>query len=346
MNSFGRIFRCTTFGESHGEAIGCVIDGCPAGLELHISDIENELVRDIPDKLLGTPRKELNEVKILSGIFNNKTLGTPICILIPNGNHKSNDYKLMENCYRPGHAEYTYHERYGIYHPYGGGRASGRECIARLAAGAVAKKILSQKNIYFESKIDELAGERCVSHISEKLAQETCLRISEETGDSTGGIISLIIKGVPAGVGSPVFGKLNALIMYALSTIGGVKGVENGLGFDASRLTGSSYNDEFGIIDDEIQPLTNNAGGVLGGISTGQNLTFRIAVKPTPSIPIPQKSVNWQTKEEFSLELNGRFDKNFTPRVAPVAEAMASLVLIDEMIAAGMINPTRIGEVN
>ena len=141
MNSFGKLFRCTTFGESHGEAIGCVIDGCPAGLELNISDIQEELIRDIPNEVLGTPRKELNEVKIVSGLFQNKTIGTPICIVIVNGDHKSKDYKQMESSYRPGHAEYTYHQRYGIYNPNGGGRASGRECIARLAVGAVAKEI-------------------------------------------------------------------------------------------------------------------------------------------------------------------------------------------------------------
>ena len=191
--------------------------------------------------------------------------------------------------------------------------------------------------------MEELAtGEKCTTYTDEKIAEARCLKINEETKDSTGGVISLVIKGVPAGVGSPIFGKLNALIIYALSTIGGVKGVENGLGFKASKLTGSSYNDAFGIKDGKIQPLTNNAGGVLGGISTGLDLTFRIAVKPTPSIPIPQASVNWKSNEEIKLELNGRFDKNFTPRVAPIAEAMAAMVLVDEMMMAGFINPTKI----
>ena len=340
MNTLGRVFRCTTWGESHGEAMGCIVDGCPAGLELTESDIKNELVRDIPNSILGTPRKEANRVKIFSGTYLGKTIGTPICVVVYNDIHNSADYEYMKYLYRPGHAEYTYHKRYGIYNPYGGGRASGRECVVRLAAGAIAKKLLLAKGIVFESSVLRLAGVECSTE-SFTEAKEKCLEISSQ-GDTSGGIVALSIKGVPAGVGSPVFDKLHALIMYAISTIGGVKGVESGMGFEAARMTGSEMNDPYGLVDDEIMPLTNNAGGVLGGISTGLELNFRIAVKPTPSVAVPQQTVNWKTKQEEELLIKGRFDKNFTPRVGPIAESMAALVLVDQMILSGYINPIRV----
>lgn len=340
MNSFGLVFRCTTWGESHGKAVGCVIDGCPAGLEVQQSDIQKELDSDIPDSSLGTPRKEKNRFEILSGMLDNITLGSPICIMIHNRENHKEDYERIRHYYRPGHAEFTFHKRYGIYDPYGGGRASGRESIARLAAGAVAKKLLHSHKITFNSQVEELAGIDCSSKEGFEAAKRKCLKISEN-GDSTGGIVSLNISGLPAGVGGPVFNKLHSRIMYALSTIGGVKGVESGLGITAARMTGSDFNDPFGINDGQILPVSNNAGGVLGGISTGLDLNFRLAIKPTPSIFMPQKTVNWMTKTEESLLLHGRFDKNFAPRVAPIAEAMAALVLADQMILSGYINPVR-----
>ncbi len=340
MNIFGQAFRCATWGESHGKAVGCVVDGCPAGMELLRSDIQRALYGDIPDGSLGTMRREQNGFEILSGVFEDLTLGTPISIVIYNQGKKSGDYERIKDYYRPGHAEYTYHRRYGIFNPYGGGRASGREAIARLAAGAVAKKLLLKNGITFHSKVDELAGVDCSTPENMELAKEKCLKISEG-GDSTGGVVSLEIKGVPAGLGSPSFGKLHSLIMYAVSTIGGVKGVESGHGFNAARMKGSEFNDPFGIVDGKMLPLSNNASGVLGGISTGLNLNFRIAVKPTPSIFMPQSTVNWRTRREETLLLDGRFDKNFTPRVAPIAEAMAALVVADQMILAGYINPVR-----
>jgi chorismate synthase len=340
MNTFGNVFRCTTWGESHGKAVGCVIDGCPAGLELFKSDIEKELYADIPDNSLGTLRKEQNGFEILSGIFENVTLGTPISIIIYNGDNHSDDYEKIRHYYRPGHAEFTFHKKYGIYHPYGGGRASGREAIARLAAGAVAKKLLIKSGITFHSKIEELAGIECSTPKNIDLAKMKCLEIAED-GDSTGGIVSLRVKGVPVGLGGPVFGKLHSLIMYALSTIGGVKGVESGCGFNAARMRGSEFNDPFGIRNGEITPISNNAGGVLGGISTGLDLYFRIAIKPTPSIFKSQQTVNWKSMNEENLFLSGRFDKNFAPRVAPIAESMAALVIADQMILSGYINPVR-----
>lgn len=343
MNSLGRLFRCTTWGEAHGKAVGCVVDGCPAGLELFPSDIQKELEGDIPDCILGTPRKEQNKLKILSGLFENKTLGTPICIMICNRDVHKLDYDRFRDYYRPGHAEYTFHKKYGIYDPHGGGRASGRESIARIAAGAIAKKLLLARRITFHSKVEELAGMDCSSPEKMDAARRECLEIAA-SGDSTGGIISLAIKGIPVGVGGPVFDKLHSLIMYALSTIGGVKGVECGCGFNAARMKGSKFNDLFGINKENIIPISNNAGGVLGGISTGLDLTFRIAVKPTPSIFRPQKTINWRTNKEEILILEGRFDKNFAPRVAPIAEAMAAMVVADQLMIGGYINPARIEE--
>lgn len=339
-NTFGDVFRCTTWGESHGKAVGCVIDGCPAGLELFRSDIQKELYADIPDNSLGTLRKEQNEFEILSGLFKNTTIGTPICIMIHNNNKDSSSYERIKSYYRPGHAEFTYHKRYGIYHPHGGGRASGREAIARLAAGAVAKKLLVKEGITFRSRVEELAGIECSTPENIEIAKKKCIEIAEE-GDSSGGIVSLTVKGVPVGLGGPVFDKLHSRIMYALSTIGGVKGVESGHGFNAARMKGSEFNDPFGIRNGEVVPISNNAGGVLGGISTGLDLSFRIAIKPTPSIFKSQQTVNWETMKEETLLLSGRFDKNFAPRVAPIAESMAALVIADQMILAGYINPVR-----
>jgi chorismate synthase len=340
LNTFGQLFRCTTWGEAHGKAVGCVIDGCPAGLKLLRLDIQKELHSDVPDFSLGTTRKENNEFEILSGLFEDKTLGTPICIVIYNHDGDKADYDRFKDYYRPGHAEYTFHKKYGIYDPHGGGRASGREAIARIAAGAVAKKLLLNQGITFHSKVDELAGIDCSSPDNMEKAKMECIEVAK-SGDSTGGIISLVIRGVPVGVGGPVFDKLHSLIMYALSTIGGVKGVESGHGFNAAKMSGSNFNDAFGLANDEIIPISNNAAGVLGGISTGLDLTFRIAVKPTPSIFRPQQTVNWRTKKEETLVLRGRFDKNFAPRVAPIAEAMASVVLVDQMMIAGYINPVK-----
>ncbi|EPR10206.1 chorismate synthase [Ruminiclostridium papyrosolvens] len=341
MNTLGEIFRCTTWGESHGEAIGCVIDGCPAGLEITAKDFTCELDRDITDAELGTPRKESNNVKLLSGVFEGKTLGTPICIVIYNDGQKSGDYYEFKDYYRPGHAEFSYHNRYGFYDYRGGGRSSGRVFISLLAAAAISKKLLKKHNIAFESKVVELAGICCENEEAEKKAKEKCLKIASY-GDSSGGIISLRIKGVPSGVGSPVFGKLNSMIMYALSSIGGVKGIECGLGIESAQMCGSRFNDSFIKTSHGASLASNNSGGFLGGISTGMDLLFRIAVKPTPSILCDQNTVNNKTMNEEVIKLKGRFDKNFTPRVGPLAEALASIVLVDQMILSGHINPVRI----
>lgn len=341
MNTLGEVFRCTTWGESHGEAVGCVLDGCPAGLMVDLADFIHEIGREVADSELGTPRKETNNVKLLSGIFEGRTIGTPICIAIYNDGQKSKDYDDYKDYYRPGHSEYTYHQRYGIYDYRGGGRASGRVSVSYLAAAVIAKKILSGFNITFESGVEKLAGIDCSNRKGEKAAKQECLDISS-CGDSSGGIVSLRVKGVPPGVGSPVFGKLNSLIMYALSCIGGVKGVECGIGFESADMKGSEFNDGFILTPDGVSLSGNNSGGFLGGISTGMELVFRIAVKPTPSISSSQNTVNYKTMTEESITLNGRFDKNFAPRVGPLAEALASIVLVDQMILSGHINPVKI----
>lgn len=341
MNTLGEVFRCTTWGESHGKAIGCVIDSCPAGIEICSDDFLNEVSRDVIDEELGTPRKEDNEVVILSGIFEGKTIGTPICLAIFNNGQKSTDYYEFKDYYRPGHAEYTYHKRYGYYDYRGGGRSSGRVSISLLAAGTIAKKILSNFNITFESKVVELAGIECIDTASEKFAKEKCLELASE-GDSTGGIVALRIIGVPPGVGSPIFGKVNSKIIYAISSLGGVKGIETGMGFKSAKMTGSEFNDPFIIDSDAVTLASNNSGGCLGGISTGMELNFRISVKPTPSIYCQQNSVNYKTMSEEQMTLKGRFDKNFTPRVGPLSEALAAIVLVDQMMLSGHINPAKL----
>lgn len=341
-NSIGRLFVVTTWGESHGKCLGAVIDGCPANLHLTPEDIERELARDIPDIELGTKRHEPNKFEILSGWQKNRTLGTPICLIIHNTDYKSIDYKQFQNLIRPGHADYTYVEKYGHSNLIkGGGRASGRECIARLAAGAVAKKVLSCFDISIESKVVEMAGIPISSKEDYQKAKEKAL-LEAKDGESTGGIVELRVKNLPTGAGSPIFGKLDAVLASGLMSIGGVKGIEVGAGFSAAKMKGSVCNDEFYLDQGKIRCRTNNAGGLLSGISTGEDLVIALAVKPTPAIPRQQKTVNIKEMTETIIECIGRFDINFTPRVAPIAEAMAAIILVDELICSGYIHPSKI----
>lgn len=335
MNTFGSMFRCTTWGESHGEALGVVIDGCPAGTIITEDLIAAELKRDVPIRALGTPRKEDNNIKIKSGVYDKRSIGTPISIEIPNNNQRSHDYSQIETVYRPGHGEIGYHSRYGAYDYRGGGRASGRECIARLAAGAVAKQVLDELNIKIESSIIELDGVKIENDTDMNKAIRHCLEIWDEDKQSTGGVVEIVIKNVPAGVGNPVFGKLNATIMYALATIGGVKGVEQGLGFTSARVYGTQCNDGYEVIGNKIKATSNKCGGTVAGISNGSDLVFRLAVKPTPSLTLSQKTVNWKEMKEVDLAMKGRFDANFTPRVAVVAESMAAMAVLDQLLMSG-----------
>ena len=328
--------------------MGVVVDGCPVELELSEADVQHELDRRKPGvSELTTERKEADEVKILSGVFDGKTLGTPISMLVWNKDVDSSPYERIKNVARPGQADFTYQMKYGIRDYRGGGRASGRETAARVAAGAIAKKILAMHDIQILGHVVEIGGivakevgieelrknvdknaVRCAdSEAAGKM--EALIKQVKAAGDSVGGIVEVIAFGVPTGLGEPVFDKLDAELANALMSIGAVKGVEIGAGFAAARMKGSEMNDEFIIKEGRIRTKTNNAGGILGGISTGAPVVCRIAVKPTASISKPQRSVDMAKMEEVELKIEGRHDPCICPRIVPVAEAMVALVLVD-----------------
>ena len=322
MNTFGRNFRCTTFGESHGKAVGVVIDGCPPGISLTEADIQPYLDRRRPGKgPLESARQEPDRVEILSGTFEGVTTGAPIALIVRNRDQRSGDYDALRDLFRPGHADYTWQAKYGLRDHRGGGRSSGRETLARVAAGAVAVRSLTPHGIEVRGRIVEVHG------MADPEAIEAEIRAARDAGDSVGGIVEIVATGCPAGLGDPVFGKLDAAIAGAMMGIGAVKGVEIGEGFGAARLSGSGMND----------PITrsgfasNHAGGILGGISTGQDIVVRIAVKPTPSIRRMQKTVDI-AGEEREVSVAGRHDPCIAPRIVPVAECMLALVLADAML--------------
>ena len=347
-----------TWGESHGEALGVVVDGCPAGIELSAADIQHELDRRRPGMSeIASERREADEVLILSGVFEGRTLGTPISMLVWNKDVDSTPYEAIKHIARPGQADYSYQMKYGLRDYRGGGRASGRETLARVAAGAIAKKVLAYHNIEIVGHVVEIGGIRARARAKEvdvkevkRNAEMNAVRCADpeaavqmldlikrvkSEGDSVGGIVEVIATGVPPGLGEPVFDKLDAELAKALMSIGAVKGVEIGAGFRAARMRGSEMNDEFYIDieeDGRIRTRTNNAGGILGGISTGEPVICRVAVKPTPSIAKPQRSVDMARMEEVELRIRGRHDPCICPRIVPVAEAMVALVLIDHMM--------------
>lgn len=319
MNTFGRSFRCTTFGESHGKAVGVVVDGCPPGMELSESDIQPLLDRRRPGQSdLSSPRKEPDRVEILSGTFEGMTTGAPIAMLVTNVDHRSADYDQIAGIFRPGHADYTWQKKYGIRDHRGGGRSSGRETIARVAAGAVAMKYLSGHSISISSSFVEIHGKTLLREMEDEI------RKARSRGDSVGGIVEITASNCPPGLGDPVFGKLDALIAHAMMSIGAVKGVEIGDGFAAARMFGSDHNDQM----DETGYLSNHAGGILGGISNGNDIIVRIAVKPTPSISVLQKTQDVEGRKT-EITIQGRHDPCIVPRIAPVAESMLALVLVD-----------------
>jgi len=342
-NSFGRVFRVTTWGESHGPAVGVVIDGCPAGLELPQAALRRELDRDVPEPSVGTTRHEPNEFQILSGVYDGRTLGTPICVVIPNVDVDSSPYKAFSGVPRPGHADLTWWLRYGWVDPRGGGRASGRECVARLVAGAVAKLLLAPLGVAVTSEVIELAGRTVSDRPSLQVALDE-VRRHGGSGDTTGGRLLVTARGVPAGLGAPVFHKLQADMAAAFMSIGGVKGVEVGAGAALSAMTGHEANDA--IVTKRGRPATrtNRCGGVLGGITTGGELSFTLAVKPTPTHRQAQQSIDITTGRKRTIACKGRHDLNFTPRVAPDAEAMAALVLVDQAMSAGLVPMVRCGD--
>ncbi|MDI3539920.1 MAG: chorismate synthase [Methanolobus sp.] len=360
-NIFGHSFRITTWGESHGKAVGVVIDGVPAGLELSVEDVQKDLDRRRPGQSeVSTPRPESDTVEMLSGLFEGMTTGCPVSMLVWNRDANPSAYDYIRDIPRPGHADLFYQEKYGIRDHRGGGRSSGRETIGRVAAGAVAKKLLSLYGIEVFAHVTELGGVkagnvtftdirenveknpvRCADpQAAEKMLEQ--VRRARDEGDSIGGIVEIIATGVPAGIGEPVFGKLDADIAAALMSIGAIKGVEVGAGFECARMKGSQMNDAFVMEDGYPVPETNNAGGIIGGLSTGLPLICRIAVKPTPSISKVQRSVNLAEMRETDLEVRGRHDPTIPPRMVPVAESMVALVLADHMIRSGRINPESI----
>ncbi|QEF95058.1 chorismate synthase [Methanothermobacter sp. KEPCO-1] len=362
-NSTGKVFRVTTFGSSHGPALGAVIDGCPAGLKLSEEDIQRELDRRRPGtSSLTTPRGEMDRVEILSGIFEGKTDGTPIAGIVRNRDVDSASYSNLKSVPRPGHGDYTWRVRFGHYDHRGGGRGSGRVTIGHVIGGAVAKKLIGTHGIQVNAHVVQvgdiradrvnlkLIGEyaernpvRCADPAAARLMEKAILD-AKEMGDSIGGVVEVVALGVPAGLGDPVFSKLDAELAAALMGIGAVKGVEIGMGFEVAEHHASEINDEFYISGGEIRTTTNTSGGILGGISSGMPITARIAVKPTPSISLPQRSVDLEMMEETGIEIHGRHDPCICPRVVPVAEAAVAMVLADHMIRAGFIHPTDISK--
>jgi len=348
-NSLGQIFKLTTLGESHGEAIGGIIDGCPAGLKLDMKFIQNELDRRKPGQShITTQRKESDKVHFLSGIFEGKTTGTPIGFIIHNENQKSKDYEHLKDVFRPSHADFTYEAKYGIRVYKGGGRSSARETACRIVGGAIAKLILKQSKISVQAyvscvkdlklnlsytKLDLSKTDSNIIRCPDKKTADKMIALIEKTrkaGDTVGGIISCVIKGTPVGLGEPVFDKLHADLGKAMLSINAVKGFEYGAGFDAISQNGSALNDIFEG-GKTISTKTNNSGGVQGGISNGQDIYFNVAFKPVATIMQKQKSVNAKGKE-VDLLAKGRHDPCVLPRAVPIVENMAALVLVDHLL--------------
>lgn len=348
----GKLFTVTTWGESHGKGIGAVIDGCPAGLMLDVQYIQTYLNRRKPGQTIySTPRKEDDKVEILSGVFEGRTTGTPISLVVYNENQHSGDYSEISKVYRPGHADYTFDQKYGFRDYRGGGRSSGRETIGRVAAGAIACAILKDLGIsvqaytkaigpisinYSNTNINNIMKSPLfLPDLEASQKAEEFLSDLMKNHNSAGGIIECIVTGMPAGIGEPVFDKLDASLAKAVMSIGAVKGVEIGDGFQAAHLTGAENNDEFVISNDyTISKSSNHAGGILGGISDGSDIILRAAVKPTPSIFRPQNTVNTE-HENVEINIRGRHDPIIVPRAVVVVESMVAITLTD-LLFAGM----------
>ena len=351
-NTFGHLFRVTTFGESHGGGVGVTIDGCPPQLEITAEEIQKELDRRRPGQSkITTPRKEADTCEILSGIFEGKTLGTPIAILVRNKDTRSQDYDEMAQSYRPSHADATYDAKYGIRNWQGGGRSSARETIGRVAAGAIAKKILATvanvEIVAYVKRIKDLEAvidpntvtlEQVESNIvrcPETESAERMIELIEQVGrqgDSIGGVIECVARNVPKGLGSPVFDRIEADIAKGVMSLPATKGFEIGSGFAGTLLNGSEHNDEFYTDENgELRTVTNRSGGVQGGISNGENIILRVAFKPTATIRKEQRTVN-KEGEEMLLKGKGRHDPCVLPRAVPMVEAMVALVLCDHLL--------------
>lgn len=363
-SQFGKIFHISTFGESHGKALGVVVDGCPAGLSLSEEDIQEMLERRRPGKNLKmTQRKEGDKVEILSGIFEGKTTGTPIAMVVWNEDQRSKDYGEIAHAFRPGHGDYGFFAKYGFRDYRGGGRSSGRETIARVAAGAIAKKMLLELGVSVRAKVIELAGISLTEdrQKAELLAEQKILSLREQ-GDSAGGVVECLVEGLPAGIGEPVFDKLDASLAKAVMSIGAVKSVEIGDGIEVSKSLGSENNDAFFLMEENdceskeqnydseergshsismaegsksfmgsLRKGSNHSGGILGGMSDGSTIRIRAGFKPTPSISKPQQTVN-EAGEEITIAIKGRHDPTVVERANVVVEAMTALTVLDAML--------------
>jgi chorismate synthase len=350
-NSFGKMFRITTCGESHGGALGVIVDGCPPNLEITEADIQQELDRRKPGQsTITTPRKEADSIRILSGVFEGKTTGTPILLLAYNVDAKPEDYQALKDVYRPSHADFTYFMKYGRRDFRGSGRASARETLARVAAGAIAKKYLKQhlniEILSFVEQVGPIRAELDHTQVTLNAIENNSIRCPDQAtaqqmiklietvkneGDSIGGTIKGIIRNVPAGLGEPVFDKLSADLGKAMLSINAVKGFEIGSGFKGIFMRGSEHNDPFIIEKDFVKTKTNHAGGILGGISTGEDIYFRVAFKPVSTINKSQQTVN-VLNQTVLLTATGRHDPCVLPRAIPIVDAMSALVIMDHYL--------------
>lgn len=356
MNSFGRIFRLTTFGESHGEAIGGVIDGMPAGIDIDLDFIQSELNRRRPGQSqLTTSRQEADKVELLSGVFEGKSTGCPIGFIVRNTNQHSNDYDNMRSLFRPSHADYTYQTKYGIRDHRGGGRSSARITISRCVGGALAKLVLRQKGISvqaYTSQVGHIALDRdyqrydlsltdmnpvrCPDPEKAALMEDLILKVKGD-GDTIGGVITCVIKGCPVGLGEPEFGKLHASLGQAMLSINAVKGFEYGDGFEGVTARGSEQNDIFRSENGRITTVTNHSGGIQGGISNGQDIYFRVAFKPVATLLQEQETVD-KDGNPTTLTAKGRHDPCVLPRAVPVVESMAAMVILDNILLKNSAN--------
>jgi chorismate synthase len=363
-SSFGQLFRITTWGESHGGAVGVVIDGCPPRLELSEEDIQRDLDRRRPGQSeVVTPRNEADRCRILSGVFEGRTLGTPISILVKNKDAQPEAYSEMKTTFRPSHADFTYEAKYGIRNWQGGGRASARETVGRVAAGAVAKKLLNQlldsrfEILAYVVQVHDVAARIDRTSVQSAAIESSAIRCPDEAaaelmtaliqsvraeGDSVGGVIECVIRGIPAGLGEPVFDKLEADLAKAMLSLPASKGFEIGSGFAATRMKGSEHNDPFEVRDEKVRTTTNNSGGVQGGITNGEDIFFRVAFKPTSTIARDQKTVT-ASHEDTTLAARGRHDPCVLPRAVPIVEAMAALVLCDHALRQKAIRISKTG---
>ena len=360
MNTFGNIYRLTSFGESHGAGIGGVIDGCPARLPVDMEEVQRELNRRRPGQSsLVTPRKEADHVEFFSGIYEGRTTGAPVGFFVRNESQHPPDYEAMKNLYRPSHADYTYHTKYGIRDPNGGGRASARETITRCVGGAIAKQFLRLQNITIQAytsqvgnirlkndyraydlSLTETNDVRCPDPV--KAAEmEAFIRGVKAEGDTVGGVITCVVRGTPVGLGEPVFGKLHAALGAAMLSINAAKGFDYGVGFDAPLYRGSEQNDRFFNDNGRIGTHTNYSGGIQGGISNGQDIYFRVAFKAVPTILQEQETVDKEGRPAV-LKARGRHDPCVLPRAVPIVEAMAAMTILDYTLLAGIITNSKI----